>query len=390
MDFMKRHFSIFIASAAAAFMAGCTININSSSGWSSADLKAVTNIVQSAQIPANLKALEVNNAFGAIRITGADNGDFKWTQRLTVHARTDAEVQKLAGELVCRASLIGDRLEFTVTAPDSREPHSFQSDLEITVPKSVVVRTHDEYGATEISAVDGDVEAANKFGALELRNIAGKVRGETSYAALKVNHTGPATLKNQFGAIDAKNINGPLDAETSYAVLEASDISGSVNLRNQFGAVRVEQAGAADLKTSYAELSAKKISGDARLVNRFGRVNAEAVSGAVKAETSYGTMDIDGPGGSFVCNNRFGAITVRATSTALTNLDARTSYAALTVRLPASLKPAIQAHTSYADIESDFPVLMKPRGQDPFAGLQPDTPRINLQNQNGKIRVISE
>ena len=126
------------------------------------------------------------------------------------------------------------------------------------------------------------------------------------------------------------------------------------------------------------------------MVNRFGRVDAEAVSGSIKAETSYGTMDIDGSGGSFICNNQFGAITVRATSTALTNLDARTSYASLTVRLPASLKPAIRAHTSYADIESDFPVLMKPRGQDPFAGLPPDTPRINLQNQNGKIRVIGE
>ena len=134
----------------------------------------------------------------------------------------------------------------------------------------------------------------------------------------------------------------------------------------------------------------REIAGDARLVNQFGRVVAAAITGSVRAETSYGAMDITGPGGSFICNNQFGGVTVRATSTALTNLEARTSYATLAVRLPAGLKPALQAHTSYGDIESDFPVLMKPRGQGPFAGLPPGTPRINLQNQNGKIRVNGE
>jgi hypothetical protein len=68
----------------------------------------------------------------------------------------------------------------------------------------------------------------------------------------------------------------------------------------------------------------------------------------------------------------------------------RTSYGALEVRLPAGLKPAVQAHTSYGDIESDFPVLMKSRNQGALDGQPPGTPRINLQNQNGKIRVVGE
>lgn len=387
---MKRFFSILVSAAAIAAMTGCYFNFSSSSGWSASNLKAVTNLVQSAAIPAGLKTLEVNNAFGAIHITGDDTVPASWSQKLTVHARTDADARQFASNLLCRADLSGDRLKLVVTVPDSREPHNFQSDLEITVPKSVAAQTHDQYGRTEIIGLNGDVEAANRFGALELRDINGKVRAETSYAALKINNTGAATLKNQFGAIDAAGIHGLLDAETSYASLDASDIGGTVKLRNQFGSVHVEKAGNADLKTSYAELRVKEIAGDARLVNQFGRVAAEAITGSVRAETSYGAMDITGPGGSFICDNQFGGISVRATSAALTNLDARTSYASLAVRMPAGLKPAIQAHTSYGDIESDFPVLMKPRGQDPFAGLPPGTPRVNLQNQNGKIRVIGE
>jgi hypothetical protein len=59
-------------------------------------------------------------------------------------------------------------------------------------------------------------------------------------------------------------------------------------------------------------------------------------------------------------------------------------------RLPAAMKPAVQARISYADVESDFPVLMKPRGQDASADVPPGTPRINLLNQSGKIRVVRE
>jgi hypothetical protein len=387
---MKRVLSILIPAVALASLTDCYFSFSGLFGWSASNLKAATNLVQSAAIPAGLKTLDVINAFGAIHITGADNGPFGWSQTLTVRARTDAVVQQIASNFLCQAYLAGDRLKLVVTVPDSREPHSFQSDLEITVPKSVAVQTHDQYGRTEITGLNGDVEAANRFGALELRDISGKVRAETSYAALKLNNTGPATLKNSFGAIDAAGIHGPLDAETSYASLDARDIGGKVKLRNQFGRMNVENAGDADLKTSYAELRVKEIAGDARLVNQFGRVEVEAITGSVRAETSYGAMDITGPGGSFICDNQFGGISVRATSAALTNLEARTSYATLVVRLPAGLKPALQAHTSYGDIESDFPVLLKPRGQDAFAGQPPGTPRINLQNQNGKIRVLGE
>jgi DUF4097 and DUF4098 domain-containing protein YvlB len=387
---MKMFLSFIIAATVSMALTGCNFHISNSSGWSVSNLKAATNIVQSAEIPDGLKTLDVINAFGEIHITGTDNGRTGWSQKLTVRARTEAVVQQITSNFVCKAELDGDRLKLVVTAPNSLEPHSFQSDLEITVPKSVAVQTHNQYGRTDINGVSGDVEAASKFGAMELRDIGGKVRAETSYAALKVSNTGPATLKNQFGLIEAIGIRGPLDAATSYASLDARDISGTVKLRNQFGRLHVEKAGEADLKTSYAELRAKEINGDARIVNQFGRVAAEAISGSVKAQTSYGPMDITGPGSNFVCNNQFGGISVQATSATLASLEARTSYGALEVRLPVGLKPAVQAHTSYGDIESDFPVLIKSRSPDSLAGQPPGTPRVNLQNQNGKIRVVGE
>ena len=122
---MKKSCSILIGAAALASVAGCGFHV---ANWSNAELKATTNLVQNATIPAGLKTLDVNNAFGVIHITGSDNGPFGWSQKLTVRAHTDADLREFASNLLCHADLAGDRLQINVTAPDSREPHGFRSD----------------------------------------------------------------------------------------------------------------------------------------------------------------------------------------------------------------------------------------------------------------------
>ena len=117
---MKRLCPIIFAAAIFAALTGCNFNISSSTGWSSSNLKASTNIVQTAAIPAGLKSLEVIIAFGTIHITGDDNNPAGWSQRLTVRARTEAEVQQIASNFLCKAESDGDHLhlKLVVTTPD--------------------------------------------------------------------------------------------------------------------------------------------------------------------------------------------------------------------------------------------------------------------------------
>jgi hypothetical protein len=423
---MKKLFLFTVAASVLAAMTGCDFHIsNFSGGWSDADLKAVTNVVQTAGIPAGLKGLEVDNRFGTIHITGTDNGTTGWTWKLAVRARSDSVAQQIASGASCKAELDGDHLTLVVSLPHPKQPHSFQSDFEITVPKSAAVRAQNRFGRTDIADLAGDVQATNENGRLEIRNIGGTVRARTSFDTLSVSNTGPATLKNQNGEIqaaaihgpldartsfdsllaediggaatlrnqngriEATGIGGPLDAKTSFNSINARDIGGPVHLRDQNGSIKIVQArGDADIETSFDNLSVDGIQGDAILKNQNGGVTASGITGSVKASTSFAAMEIAGAGSKFVCHNQNGAIRLSATSTALTSIEAKTSFDTLEVHLPASLKPAIQARTTFADVESDFPVLMKSRGEDSFADVAPDTARITLQNQNGKIGVV--
>jgi hypothetical protein len=371
-------------------VSGC-IYIHDSDGYSSADLQSVTNRVLQGEIPAGIKSVEIENRFGSIRVVASEREPAQWSWKLTVQARTTTAAQEWANAANCTAVQDGSRLQLTVSLPDNSGQRRIQSDLEIRVPKSASVRTRNQFGRTSISGVGGDVDATGQNGSIELRDLGGKVRAQTSFSSLSLAGAGAAWLKNQNGSIEASHLAGELEAQTSFASLTARDIAGKVKARNQNGKIEVIGAkGDADLKTSFAELHAEAIQGDARLENQNGRVSARGISGAVKANTSFANMEIESAGLNLSCRNQNGSIRIRATSPELDTLDAETSFSSIEVRLPAGLKPAIQARTSFAEVESDYPVLMKPRGQDAFAEVEAGVPRVKLQNQNGRIRVVRE
>ena len=461
---MKKLLGLIMAGGALTVVTGCHVHFAGSNGNSSdADLTATTNIVQTAEIPASLKGIDVDNRFGAIHITGTENGKTGWTWKLGVRARTDAIARQIAADTHCDATMDGDQLKLVVSLPVTREPHSIESDLEIQVPKAATAHAQNRFGRIEIANLTGDVEATDQNDRVDLRNIAGSVHATTSFDSLTVSNTGsailknqngeiratviggpleartsfdsliirdvrgPATLANQNGSINVTGIRGMLDAETSFDRLVAKDIEGGAKLHNQNGRIEVaDVAGALEARTSFDSLEAREIGGAVRLHDQNGRIKiihakgdadietsfdsldvegvrgnailrnqngsvaASGVSGSVKASTSFASMDLEGDGTKFTCHNQNGAIRLRATSAALTNIEAQTSFDTLEIHLAANLKPVIQARTTFGDIESDYPVVMKPRGQDPFAGVAPEMARITLQNENGRIGVVRD
>lgn len=367
----------------------CLVHSTATAALFGSEWKSVTNITQQGELPAGLKTLEVDNRMGALRVTGTDTAPFDWSWSLVVRAPTDARGQQAAAKATCTAQQDGDRLRLVVSLPESDSKVSFQSNLEIRVPKSVAVITQNRYGKTSITDVTGDTVATGQNGAVELQRLTGKVRAETSYAVLIARDTGPVTLKNKNGRIEVSDVRGPLDAATTYANLIARDIAGDVKARNQNGSITLAKAtGSADLKTSYASITANGVTGAATLQSQNGSITARNIAGALQATTSYAALDLEGAGPSFACRTRNGSIKLRATSSALTNLVARTAYGSMEIRLPADLKPALQAQTSYGTLKSDFPVLTK--SKNPFADVPAGTPLVTLENQNGSIRVVRE
>jgi hypothetical protein len=415
-----------VAALLLALLNGCVVRVDSvSPGHSPIHLTAVAERTETGKISAGIQALDVDNLHGRIRIIGTDDNDLSWGWTLTARAQDDAGANEAAQQANCTAHLEGDRLRIAVSLPDAGARYHFTSDLTIRAPRTISVRTTNQFGPIELSGIEGAADLDARHGSLDVRDVAGEVRARTSFASLTLHGTGPASLRNQNGEIHATDIRGALDAETSFASVTARHIAGPIKVRNRNGPVEVASAGTADLETSFARLGAREIdgparlrnrngpielngvagnadaetsfadmritgvAGDANLVNRNGRIAAREVTGAVNATTSFAAMEIAGSGPRFICENRNGAIRLRSTSPVIETIEARTSFETLEVRLSPSIPPVIEARTSFGPIESDFPLWMPAAtDRDRTADLSPDAPRISLFNQNGAIRII--
>jgi hypothetical protein len=372
-------------------VAGCHHSSSSGSkGYSSADFRYTTNVVRQGEISGSVKALEVENRFGPVRVVGTDAATGDWSWALTVRTRDEESAREAAAAADLLVRTDDDRLRLALSLPDSDGRWQFQSELEIRVPKSLAVRTENRFAPTEIAGIAGDVDALGQNGSVEIREAAGKVRAETSFASLVVRDVGPATLKNRNGKIEVADVEGALEAETSFAALTVEDVRGPVKLRNRNGRVEAARATGADITTSFAELAVREIGGDVTLANRNGSISGSAINGSVRAETSFAPLDIAADAPSVVCLNRNGSIQLHGLSGLLTNLQAQTSFARLDVQLPGRLKPIVEARTSHGNIESDFPVLLNPPSADSLASAEPGAPRVSLKNQNGNIRLSRE
>lgn len=364
---------------------GCYVRVSSSSQSQSERWNAETNLVLNGAIPTDIRAIEVVNRNGRVRITGTDSQEGRWEQRLTLRARTAADFGAAENAIAGKLTIQDGKARLSVAAAGSRA-FGFTSELEISIPKHIAVQVRNEYSAITVSDLNSDLDVIAQSGAVEVRNVKGSVRARNSYASLSVENVGRADLRNTSGRIEAVGVHGSLNAETSYAALTARDVEGSVRLRNQSGRIDAENTGDADIETSYANLSVRNVSGTARLCNSSGRITAESISGELTARTSYAVLDVSSAGPVITCENQSGRIHVRAGSPELKTLSAVTSYASMEIELPENLKPAIEAETSYAKVQSDFPLINSDAGVS--SSRDSNAPRIRLRNLSGAIKVL--
>ena len=261
---------------------------------------------------------------------------------MTAHAETDALAQEAASAAKFEARREGDRLRILVTLPTSRNNRSYNSNLQIQVPRSISVWTHTTFGETAVTKIAGDVEASGQHGSMDIRDINGSVRAKTSFGSLKVGRSGAATLENQHGEVEVEHITGPADIETSFGKIEISHVTGPVRLRNQHGSIVAGTVGGdAELTTSFGSLVAREVSGNASLENQHGSIEAKEIKGSLRATTSFANLDVEGSGSHFVCRNSHGSIRLRSPSAELSDIDAETSFASIDLRLAEELQPAI-------------------------------------------------
>ena len=112
-------------------IAGASVWSSLVAGVSDNTLTASTNLTLSAEIPQETRQLDLENQLGYVRIQGTNHSPGQWTWNLTVRARSQEEVTRIAQAIQCQHSQSGTRLELKVLFPRTLSNVSVESKFDV-------------------------------------------------------------------------------------------------------------------------------------------------------------------------------------------------------------------------------------------------------------------
>ncbi len=322
----------------------------------------------------------VEDLRGNTRITGGDVQEVIVGGHKTVRAlkdadadnanrQSDVEVTNQGGQIVVRANT--DRV-----TGDQR----VSTDLEVTVPRAMLVEFHGRDGDVEIGDVNGGVEVGGDKAEVRLRNLGGKARVNMRDAQL----------------VRANDLKGDLEITGGHGGdIELDTIAGQVTIDGSFS----------------GDLQFRKLAKPLRITGPNTEVRAEAVPGEIQMDLDKFTgTDITGPvklastrsrdvqieqfTQSLDLSTRGGDVTLRPAVTPLPKIVARTRDGNVELILPEGGKFALKGVSNRGEVNNDYGSPVREINDNEGHRHGPNRllsegqgPEITVETERGSIRV---
>ena len=265
-------------------------------------------------------AVEVENAFGEVRVVQGAPGEVKVVLRKVVFRRNEEEAGTFAGRIRLQRTLAGGALRIAtnrreVEAGQQGHRIGFETNLEVTLPPGTRLKVQNEHGATDVSDV-AEAEVWSSHEAVRVERVAGALAVNSRHGDVSVaDVTGALTLSSRFGGVEVRQVKGKatlvvehgnvaanevggLDLKLAHGGLSAEGIMGDLAVSGEHASVNATAiTGRVVVETGYKEIVVERVGGDVRLVSKHGEVRAADVAGAVYAESRYADVELERIGG---------------------------------------------------------------------------------------------
>jgi DUF4097 and DUF4098 domain-containing protein YvlB len=277
-------------------------------------------------------AVEVENAFGGVRVIEGAPGEVRVSLRKVVFRPTEAAARAFADRLHVEKALNGTVLRVTTNRRELEngpDDVGFETHLEIAVPPQTPVKVQAEHGQVDVADV-ARAEITNSFESVLVERVKGAVsvdsrHGEVTIAdvggalSLLARHgdvsvrdvAGAATLDVEHGEVAADRVGG-LTLTAHHSELKANDVRGNLAVHAEHTGIEANGvSGAALLETTFGDVVAQSVTGELRVKSEHGSVHATDVSGPVFAQASFedvvlsriaGPVDVSVEHGGFQAN----------------------------------------------------------------------------------------
>ena len=355
-------------------------------------------------------ALEVTNAFGAVRVHPGEAGRTVVGLKKVVYREDEAEARAFADRVVLEQALESGTLRLSTNRERlEREGDEvgFETHLDVAVPPATAVVVRNEHGVVSVTGVArADVEAS--FGEVSVSDVAGDARvvgAHEAVSALRVG--GELTLEARHGEVTVEDVGGGARLSVQHDDVHVAR-TGALRLQLRHGSAEVDTVrGDLELEGSFAGLTAREVEGRAVVETSQLAVELEDVTGPVEATVERGSFRGAGLRGGAkvrasgeVSLERFaGAIDVESTRADVTlepgtalvaPLTARTGAGTIELTVPPGSRFVLQAASERGEVEADLPGLRasrEDRGATATGEVGGGGEVVRLEARRGDVRV---
>ncbi len=368
--------------------------------------------------------LELNNAYGDVRITASDETRILVKANKQAWGQNKAEAEAKLEALKVEMTLEGGRLRIDVDDPDEGMVYAFAStrasqvNFEISVPRQTAVIVNTRTGRVTLEGSEGDANLTSRYGPVVVQDVTGDLEVSTNNGDVSVLRCGSpeasVRLDSTFGNISLRQVTAQeltLNSNNGQLDLDEITVSNDLRLDSRYGQIDLDNVRARTLtvrsQSGSVSLYDGQFDGALDVFTQYGAVAVTRTeAGEYRIETNNGAIKLDGGHGSLWLHSRYGNITARNAHDATLDMvsgngrltfegslsvemdhQLESNYGSVTLRLPSDTAVFVDASTDYGRIRCEFDVLVKGEGDEEERRTSGDELRGAINDGSNRLRI---
>lgn len=241
-------------------------------------------------------SIEVQNSFGAVRVTKGQPGEVRVSLRKVVYAWSEEAARSFADRIQIVGQAEGDALRLSTNRgqiEDRNENRTgLETHLEIQVPPGTRLKVRNQHGVVEASDLDR-ADLATSFDSLRLARVAKDATVEVRHGDAAAEEIGGSlSLSIQYGDAELKSVQGRATVDVQHGQVSASQVAG-LSVTSAYGHVKVDECrGDLEVNAQHGNVTAKGVEGRAQVATSFGDVDLQKLNGEVRAKAQNGAVSV--------------------------------------------------------------------------------------------------
>ena len=221
------------------------------------------------------------------------------------------------------------------------DDYRFNTDLEVSIPKSVELQIRNLYGEVRVTNMEGKLNVSTTHNPIEIRDCMGDVTTSNRYGETRIiNLSGKVTVDSR-GDVYIETVKGDVTVSNKYAPVVISGVDGKVSVSNTDQNVKISKVSqpvvidapgapvqVSDLRstlkvsTSHRNAEITNVDSDVDLQSKYSTITLKDIKGNVDigsntdritADSVGGHLNLNARGSGIVANNIRGSVEIRTT-----------------------------------------------------------------------------